>query len=120
MLYALILPLSVFKRFTLFECIKSSHKSNKNNCVSIIFIKIQGNIVTFFNNKAHIIAKLCNNIRVFMIKVYIFIRKYRIMTFLTHFLFVTNQSGTNFNVGRKASTALSLISRVLHLSKQDR
>ena len=39
------------------------------------------------------------------------------MKFIVIFL-VTNQSQTNFNVGRKSSTALSHIYRVLYLSKQ--
>ena len=50
-------------------------------------------------------------------KKYIIIRKYILSSF-SYILFAANQSGTNCNVIRQKSTALSHISQAFYLSRQ--
>ena len=83
--------------------------------VKIIIIKI--NIIKICTINDCIIAKECNNIRLYITKDYIIIRNTALSSF-SIILLVKNQSGTNFNAGRKASTASSQISWVLYLPRQ--
>ena len=83
--------------------------------VKIIIIKI--NIIKICTINDCIIAKECNNIRLYITKDYIIIRNTALSSF-SIILFVKNQTGTNFNAGRKASTASSQISWILYLPRQ--
>ena len=55
--------------------------------------------------------------QIFINKDYINIKKYSNIKFFNYF-FLTNQSGTNFNVSKKTSTALSHVSWVFYLTRQ--
>ena len=63
-------------------------KSTMINSFWIIFIKIiiiKANIIKVLGIKSHIIAKKCDNIRVYIMKKYIFIRKYSIIKFFSNY-----------------------------------
>ena len=107
MLQVLILCLSFLTCFTLLK--SNKYKSNKNNISRIILFKInifKVNITKFYSNKVHTIAKACNNIRVYIIKVY---------SSFSSILLIKSHSRKNFNAGRQASIALSHFSWVLYL-----
>ena len=83
-----------FTCLALFISIKNSHKSNMNNCFRIIVIKImiiEVSIIKINNNKIHIIAKNCDNVRICINKKYLIIKNYSILPSLPSILFVTNQ-----------------------------
>ena len=97
-----------------------SNKSGMNNSFSVIFMEIniaKTEIIKIFTRNNDLINRKCGITRIFIAKDYSIIRKYSIIKFLITLL-VTNQSVTNFNVGRKESAALSHVCWVLQLSRQ--
>ena len=86
MLQALILHVFIF--FTCLALLISiipSHMSNMINSLGIKIVKvIIINIIKFYNIKVYIIANECNNIRVYITKDYIIIRKYIIIKFFNN------------------------------------
>ena len=112
--------LTFFHCFTLFKSITPSLKSNMNNSCRIIPIKIniiKVNIINIYTKNTHFMTEKCDITRIFINKDYIILENNSWSSFLI-ILLITNQSGKNFDVGRKASTALSYICCVLHLSRQ--
>ena len=97
----------------LLKSITPSNKFDINISFRIIFNKIyiiEINVIKIYTKNIDFINKNCDIIKVFNNKDYI-------TSFLIT-LFVTIQLETNFKAGRKSSTALSLISRVLYLLGQ--
>ena len=97
-----------------------SNKSDMDNSFSVIFMEIniaKTEIIKIFTRNNDLINRKCGITRIFIAKDYSIIRKYSIIKFLITLL-VTNQSVTNFNVGRKESAALSHVCWVLQLSRQ--
>ena len=72
-----------FKCLMLFIVITPNHKFNINCCFKIIVIRVS--IIKVYSIKNHTITKKCNNITVYIIKVYIIIREYNIIKYLNHF-----------------------------------
>ena len=87
MLLALILHLSFFKCFVFFKFNVSSQKSDKNNSMRIIFIKIiiNINIIKIYTKSTHFITTKCGITRIFIKIEYIFIWVKSSMKFFNHF-----------------------------------
>ena len=107
----LILFLYFFKCFTFFKFIVPSQRSDMNNSFKIIFMKIsiiKVNIIKIYTKNTHFITWKCDITRIFIKKSTSSMQIKYYKAFLI-ILLVANQSGINFNVGKKISTALSHI-----------
>ena len=118
----LILCLYIFACLALFTTFTQSHNSNMDNVFRIIIIIIKTiiikvNIISICSLKACIITK---NVALLesSIKRTISSLENTTSPSFSNILLLKNELGTNFSVGRKASTDLSHISCVLYLSMQ--
>ena len=111
-LQALIIYL-LFSCFALLKSITLSHRSNMNNSSSV---SIKVIIIKVYSKKAHIVAK---NVKISDSRSSRSISSLNKTTSsrFSSFLFITKQSGTNFNYGRRTSKVLSQISWFLYQSR---
>ena len=92
---------------SIFTSLTTSNRPNKIYSIKVIIMKV-------YINKAYIIIKECNIIRITITKVYILLKNTALSRSLNIFR-VTNQSETNFNAGRQPSTVFSHIFGCLYL-----
>ena len=109
-LLRLILYLSLFKCFEFFKFNMPSQKSDKNNCIRIIFTKIiiKINVIKIYIKNTHFISRKCDSKRIKNIK--------KVFNFF--YLTCNKQSGISFNATKEWPTASSHIFWVLYLSGQ--
>ena len=103
----------MLSKFTL-----SSNTSSKNNISRFTFIKIiiiKANVMKVYSNKITPSLKNVTASESISSRSVTSLENTTLSTF-SNVLFVTNQSGTNFDTGRALSTALSHIFWVLHWS----